>query len=204
MKDLVMLVADKNMQFTLQGALSRPKALGIREITFEFRTHMGRDGGVRTSGAEALALESRRFTHALLVLDHEGSGAREAPLDLEQQLDQQLGARWGENAKAIVISPELDAWLWGNDNLLAEVFQWPSGEPPIRDWLHARKFEFGDNRKPLRPKEALEALRPIHRLPRSSALYRKVAERISLPRCTDPAFLRMAETLRRWFPGNAF
>jgi hypothetical protein len=34
MKDLVLLVADKNAQFVLKGALLRPEALGIRRIEF--------------------------------------------------------------------------------------------------------------------------------------------------------------------------
>ena len=60
MQDLVVLVADKNMQFALQGALARPQALGVRPFTFAFRSHMGRDGGVRTTGADVLALETTR------------------------------------------------------------------------------------------------------------------------------------------------
>lgn len=36
MKDLVLVVADKNMHFALRGALSRPEAMGIRPITVEF------------------------------------------------------------------------------------------------------------------------------------------------------------------------
>ncbi len=63
------MVADKNAQFALKGALARPKALGIRRIEFEFRVHPGRDGGARKSGPEVLALERRRFKHGLLVLD---------------------------------------------------------------------------------------------------------------------------------------
>jgi hypothetical protein len=46
------LVADKNMQFALQGVLGRPQSLGTRPLTWEIRPHMGRDGGVRTSGAD--------------------------------------------------------------------------------------------------------------------------------------------------------
>jgi len=31
-KDLIVLVADKNMEFGLRGLLSRPEALGIRKL----------------------------------------------------------------------------------------------------------------------------------------------------------------------------
>ena len=62
MKDLVILVADKSMPYALRGALARPEALGIRTMTFDFRTHMGRDGGARTTGAEMLALITSRIS----------------------------------------------------------------------------------------------------------------------------------------------
>lgn len=62
------------MQFAMQGGLGRPESLEIRRITFDFRQHPGRDGGTRSNGAQVLALEKARFSHALLVLDHEGSG----------------------------------------------------------------------------------------------------------------------------------
>lgn len=201
MKDLVVLVADKNMQFALQGALSRPEALGIRPITHESRTHMGRDGGVRASGTDLLARDRRRFAHALLVLDFEGSGAREGQTveELEAALDERLRAVWDGNAKAIVIAPELDVWIWGSDNALREALHWPL-DVSLRSWLQDHGFVFDAGGKPQQPKEALEALVRIHRQPRSSALYAKITGRISLQRCSDPAFVRLRAALRGWFP----
>lgn len=200
MKDLVILVADKNMQYALRGALARPEALGIHAITFDFRTHMGRDGGVRTTGAGMLALERRRFAHALLVFDLEGCGADpgQTAEDLESSLDDQLGVRWGAHAKSIVIDPELDIWLWGADSTLRDLLQWPL-DGGIHAWLQAQGFAFDTRGKPQRPKEALEALVRIHRLPRSSALYEKITSRISLRRCSDPAFVRLRTALKAWF-----
>jgi hypothetical protein len=201
MKDLVILVPDKNTQFALRGALGRPDALGVRAITHEFRPHPGRDGGGRTTGVEVLARERARFSHALLVFDLEGSGAQEQLTieDLEGELDEKLRLHWGPHAKAIVIAPELDIWLWGADNALRDILQWPQAGT-IRDWLQDQGFAFDANVKPVRPKEALEAMVPIHRQPRSSALYEKITSRISLQRCVDPAFLRLRATLQSWFP----
>ena len=51
MQDLVLLVADKNAQFALSGALHRPQAMGIRSIELVFLVHPGRDGGTRKTGA---------------------------------------------------------------------------------------------------------------------------------------------------------
>ena len=199
MQDLVLLVADKNMQFALQGALSRPEALGIRPITYEFRSHPGRDGGVRASGSRVLAGERNRFRHALMLLDFEGCGTQLLdPIALERELDQQIRVTWSDEGKTIVISPEVDIWLWGSDNALHEVFQWPL-QAGVRDFLHAKGFVFSADGKPVRPKEALEAMVPVHRQARSSALYEKVTNKISLQNCRDPAFLRLREQLRIWF-----
>ena len=200
MKNLVLLVADKNAQFALKGALSRPEALGIRPIEFEFLVHPGRDGGTRKSGPEVLALERRRFQHALLVLDFEGSGTDLPDAKaLEAQLDGRLSGHWKEAAKSIVIEPELDVWVWGADNAVEVAIEWPAGKGG-RDWLRERGFAFEANGKPTRPKEALEAALRLPDLPRSSALYQTIAEKISLRRCGDEAFIRLRKQLIEWFP----
>jgi hypothetical protein len=200
MKDLVLLVADKNMQFALTGALGRTESLGMRPVEFEFRVRPGRDGGTRDSGPEVLALERRRFRHALLILDFEGSGADSATATaLEAQLDQRLSAFWEGQAKSIVIAPELDIWVWGVGNSLETAIEWPPGIN-VRDWLRREGFIFDINDKPTRPKEALEAALRVPSLPRSSSLYRTIAERISLRRCNDGAFTRLREQLVEWFP----
>lgn len=200
MQDLVLLVADKNMQFALRGALVRPQALGIRSLSFDFRTHMGRDGGVRATGADVLNGERSRFSHALMVLDHEGSGREGVAVPaLEAELDQRLQVAWGDRAKAIVIAPEVDVWLWGANNALREAFHWPENGS-IRDWLRGKGFDFSADGKPTRPKEALDAMVPVHKQPRSSALYEKITSRISLQNCQDAAFVRLRSQLQEWFP----
>ena len=200
MKDLVVMVADKNAQFALRGALNRPEALGTRRIQFEFRVHPGRDGGARKTGPEMLALERGRFGHGLLVLDFEGCGSSCAnALELDAELDARLRPHWSEQAKAIVIEPEVDVWMWGSDNVLRDSFRW-EGSRPIRDWLRDQGYQFNDQEKPERPKEALEAVLRHCKLPRSSALYQEIADKVSLPRCVDPAFRRLRSQLIRWFP----
>jgi len=187
------------MEFALRGALSRHHALGINPVTVDFRQHPNRDGGARTTGPEILALEADRFRHALLVLDHEGSGSSETAVELEKALDKELEATWGDRAKAIVIEPELDTWMWGSDNLLRQLLNWPFNES-IREWLKNKGFEFAPDNKPERPKEAMEAVFPVCRMPRSASNYQRIAERISLSRCSDEAFNRLQGRLREWFP----
>jgi hypothetical protein len=200
MKDLVVMVADKNAQFALQGALNRHESLGIRPIQFEFRLHPGRDGGVRKNGPEMLALERSRFSHGLLVMDFEGCGTSFSnATELEGDLDARLQTHWHDRAKSIVIEPEVDVWVWGSDNVLRESFQW-EGTQRIRDWLRDQGYHFSEQEKPERPKEAFETILRYCRLPRSSARYQEVTSRVSLLRCVDPAFQRLRSQLCRWFP----
>ena len=200
MQDLVLLVADKNAQFALSGALHRPQAIGIRSIEFVFLVHPGRDGGTRKSGPEILNLEARRFRHALLVLDLEGSGTEcSEAVTLEQQLDKRLTATWQGRAKSIVIEPEADIWLWGSDNAMQQILRW-SDSRPIRTWLQGKGFDFTSEGKPKRPKEAFEEVVRECQLPRSSSLYCEITGKLSLSGCTDAAWQRLSGKLREWFP----
>jgi hypothetical protein len=200
MKDLFILVADKNAEFALKGALARHEALGIRPIQFEIRPHVGRDGGARTTGTELLALQRRQYHHALLVLDFEGSGTdKPNALSLEKELDSKLAKHWNEAAKSIVIEPELDIWVWGSDNAVENAIGWPPGKA-VREWLREKGFAFDENEKPVDPKRAIEAALSIPNQPRSSALYRHIASSISLARCKDAAFIRLKQHLQEWFP----
>lgn len=200
MKDLVLLVADKNAEFALKGALGRPEALGVRSITFAVFVHMGRDGGTRKNGVELLALHRARFAKALLILDFEGCGTdKSSAIELEAELDARLLSRWGEDAKSIVIESELDVWAWGGDYSVETAIGWSSVKG-VRAWLSGNGFEFDANRKPIRPKEALEAALRCEGSPRSSALYRAIASKISLRHCSDPAFNRLRDCLVGRFP----
>lgn len=199
MLDLIVLVADKSMQFALEGGLSRSAALGIREISFDIIVHSGRDGGARTSGPDLLRIYRGRFRHALLVLDREGCGVDSPAVAIEESLNGRLSEVWQSEARAIVIDPEVDVWVWGADNALSPILRW-SQEVTIREWLIARGFALDDQDKPLRPKEAMEAVLRFLRRPMSAALYRHIAGSISLAKCRDPSFRRLRSQLCTWFP----
>jgi hypothetical protein len=80
------------------------------------------------------------------------------------------------------------------------VLGWRSRKPSLRSWLVASGFSSEPLDKPKRPKEAVEQALRFVRKARSSALYRQLAERVSLRRCTDPAFSKLMRVLRNWFP----
>lgn len=197
--DLVVLAADKNMEFILRAGFDRPEALGIRLIDARIQVHPFSDGGVRTSGSNVLSHLSRQYDHAVMILDFEGSGATGTAIDLESHLDTQLAPSWQNRAKAIVIEPELESWVWGSDNALKQVLRWREATG-IRKWLNENGFSFTGEGKPERPKEAFESILRQLKRPRSSALYHRVGTHISLEKCTDPAFRRLRDQLQQWFP----
>ena len=134
------------------------------------------------------------------MLDFEGSGSDSPNAGaLEKLLDSKLESLWGNAAKSVVIAPEVDAWVWGSDNAVEEILEWPSGKR-IREWLRDEGYAFDSNDKPARPKEAMEAALKVVGKPVSAAVYRQITEKISLRRCTDRAFLRLRDQLRKWFP----
>lgn len=198
MRDLVILVPDKNTEYVVRGGLEREESLGIRALDFEIIVDPGRDGGVRRRGVQILGVQKRQFSHALLMFDFDGCGADDPPAELERRLDAALSGLWGTHAKAIVIEPEVDVWMWGAETHVKEVVDWLSPQG-IRDWLQSRGFRFSDQGKPERPKEALEAVFRQAQMPRSSAHYQALARRLSLVRCHDAAFLRLRAALAGWF-----
>ena len=103
MLDLGLVVADKNMEFTVRGIFARPQALGIRKIDYRIVVHPWHDGGVRTDGPETLATLQGQVSHGIVMLDFEGSGADGDALSVEAELDDRLQMIWGDRAKAIVI-----------------------------------------------------------------------------------------------------
>lgn len=198
-KDLIVLVADKNMEHAVKGLLSRCKALNIRVIDADIRRHPQKDSGCRTGGTEFLSTFRSLYTHALLMFDLEGSGADVFnPEEIEQELENILQSKWGEQGAVVVIAPELDIWVWSDSPHVDTVLGWDGRIPDLRSWLTSQGFQMTGG-KPSRPKEALEeALREV-RKPRTSAIYQSLAERVSLKRCNDRAFVRLVTILQSWF-----
>lgn len=129
-KDLVVLVPDKNTESAVKGILTRPQALGVREVSFD---------------------------------------------------------------------PELEAWVWSDSSQVVSCLGWRADLPDLRQWLAENGFWPSPFSKPPDPKSAVERVLRELRKPRSSAIYAQLARRVSLQRCTDPAFLKFRHIMREWF-----
>ena len=201
MKDLLVLAADKNMEAVFQELLARNHSLRICSIDFDVHVHPRRDPGCYNEGAEWLRDRQDAYEYLLLCLDFAWDGHRHGtPAALRAHLRARLArCGLGSRSDALVIEPELEQWLFvdsphvakglGYDNF-AELRQalevaglWPPGSP-----------------KPGDPKEAIERLLENKHIPRSSSIYRRIARKVSLAGCLDPAFQQLQQRLQQWFP----
>jgi hypothetical protein len=93
----------------------------------------------------------------------------------------------------------LENWLWSDSPEVDAALGWKGKSTPLRNWMMNQGFLKKNSLKPSPPKEAVEsALREVCK-PRSSSLYLQIAEKVSLKRCKDPAFLKLKEKLFQWF-----
>lgn len=202
-RDLVVLVADKDMQLTMQGLLSsRQNSLRIRQIQFDIHAHPQHDPGTFHQCEEFLRPFASKYRHAIVMFDREGSG-REAYRTAEE-LERDVEARlfingWNDRSCAIVPDPELEIWVWTRSPKVSESIGWPAGED-LFNWMAKNGLWDANEIKPAEPKNALETvLRKIHR-PRSSAIYSKLATTVGFSQCTDRAFVKLVSVLQDWFP----
>ncbi len=200
--DLIVLVADNNMENTLRGLLSRHWALGIRPITYDIFRHDKRDPGCWTDAHNYLRPYIRQYRYALVMFDHEGSGQEERKAaELEKDLENRLRENgWAEGrARVIVLEPELEIWVWSDSPQVDRCLGWEAHQPGLRTWLQQQGLLTHGAFKPADPKKALEAALREVKTPRSSAIYRRLAEQVSFQRCVDPCFKRFREILTEWF-----
>lgn len=201
-RELIVLVADRDMQAVLEQVLGRPEALGIRPIESVVTTENRHDPACAKWGVQHLGKYERDFDRAILMFDHKGSGKeRESPEEIETSLDAEFQrSAWGDRGRTIVVSPELEVWLWGGSPHVDRIIGWAGRSPSLRSWLAEEGWWPQDAPKPLRPKEAFRAATQETRIIVQPRVMEKIARRASLRRCSDRAFLRLRDTLREWFP----
>jgi hypothetical protein len=136
------------------------------------------------------------------MCDRHGCGKEPLPREqIETQIEQRLRANgWPDRSAAVVLDPELEAWVWGDWQSVADFIRWPGSGADLRNWLIGEQFLRPDQSKPRNPKEALQAAMKRVRIPFSGAIHQGLGERAAFAACTDPAFLKLVATLREWFP----
>lgn len=203
-RDLIVLAADKDMAKSIEGLLGRTAALQIRSVTYDIVVHPSHDPGCYGQSRGLLAVYQKSHRHALVIFDREGSGQEKTSREaLEAKVEQDLAADWKGKAAVMVIDPELEEWLWSTSPHVATALGWRDTKKDLRQWLVEEGWlPVATQVKPDQPKEAVEAVLRYVKKPRSSAIYREIASKVTLTTCTDPAFLKFRQTLQGWFPGE--
>lgn len=123
MKDLVVLVADKNMEHALKGIPRRSEALNIRPITFDIFIHPRRDPGVLNNAPNFLRLHMAKYRYALVLFDREGCGCNETAKVLEERVKRELQQSGWQNAEAVILDPELEVWVFVDSPHVPQVYR---------------------------------------------------------------------------------
>jgi len=204
MKDLVVLVPDQDYEKAIEGLFSRYRALGIKALEFNVYRHTNRDAGCRTKCASFLRSFNEKYEYALVLFDLEGSGADNCSReDIEFVIETELSQNgWGERSAAIVVDPEIEAWVWSDSPEVDAVLNWHRCEPDIRSAIRVNTEYWADDTiKPQRPKEALRWALRNATIPKpfSSSIFNDLGRRVGINRCVDPAFGKLKLTLRNWF-----
>jgi hypothetical protein len=201
-QDLVVVVADKDMEYTVSGLLTRHKALGMRVVTADVFSHPEHDPGCYLRSHTFLRSMVNKYAKVIVLFDRDGCGAdTRTREELEVEVEDRLkGAGWKGRCGAVVLDPELEIWVWSDSPHVPEILGWRGRTPALPQWLKGEQFWREGAAKPHAPKEAMQAVLRLTQLPRSASRYRQLAEAVSLDRCRDAAFLKLKRTLQAWFP----
>ena len=108
-----------------------------------------------------------------------------------------------QHVAAIVIDPELEAWVWSSSRHVPRVLGWKDGNSTLRAFLAAGGHWPAALPKPPDPKKAMEEATRQAGQPLVSSLFSDLAATVSVKGCSDRAFLKLTGALSRWFPRAA-
>ena len=200
-RDLAVLVADLDIENAIRGLLLQAANLNIKPPSFDIDRHFGRDPGCRKHAAEQLRPMLDRYRHALVVFDRDGCGSANSREIIQKEVETQLDANgWRGRAKAIVIAPELEAWIWNDAPQALRAMNWDKSYTELQKFLRSRNLWPKRSPKPPDPKAAMKATLRATGARRSPRVLFQLANEIDPRGCQDPAFNELMRTLREWFP----
>lgn len=206
-RELIILVADGTMRAVFAAFFERPFHLALTCAAFDFNPRidifhdpLNTDGGVHKRCHEILRPYLRTHRRALVVIDQQFGGERPAD-EVRAEIEQRLNMNgWQGRAAVAVIEPELEVLLWQDNphveralrhqgtslrQLLAQDGRWPEGAA-----------------KPSAPKDVIQTLIRTNRAGVPVVVYSEIARKVSTQGCVDPAFHRVRDALRAWFPAE--
>ena len=205
-RDLFIVVADLDSENVIKTLLlKRQMALQISLdfINEDLLRYAGRDSGCFTDAVDILRPMQRKYHRAMIIFDRVGSGSEDRSAgDLEIEIETHLtNSVWPQGSvAAVVIDPELEAWVWSGSPHVSKVLGWKAGNQPLQQFLNQKGLWPAGQPKPSDPKMAMEqAVRKV-RQPLVTNLFADLAATVSVVGCKDRAFLKFVQKLQHWFP----
>lgn len=106
MKDLVVLVPDKNVKAGLDSLLKRTEAFGVRKISYDIFVHPNRDPGIVKDSHNYLRNLIRKYEYAIVCLDFNGSGFENLSIEeLEFEISNNLNKNGWQARNEVIVIP---------------------------------------------------------------------------------------------------
>jgi len=127
---------------------------------------------------------------------------------LERSVESEISRNgWRDRARAVVIDPELEEWVWSGSPVVAKALGWGDRDDGLRSWLRQRGLWKRGRTKPDDPKtamiQALQGAPRTTRRRRSARIFGDIAAGAPVEGRQDPAFRKLKATLLEWFAGGA-
>lgn len=199
MKDLLMLLPDKDIELLMAGLLGRNGF--ITSITYDPVIHEDRDHGCRKKFEDWVRGRNTAYRKLLVVFDRHGSGDNRDRQSIEGEMENRIRTLgWHEDdVRVVCIEPESEQWLWVNENQIKEALGRQEAE--IYPFLQRNGWKAVEQEKPFPPKEAWRTLLKACQTKPSPNHFKHIGANGSIQRCTDPAFVKLRSCLSNWF-GN--
>jgi len=183
-----------------KGTVRIKDKLGIIEAAPLPFVHPQHDPGVYKKAVDFLRSFLNLYRYALVLFDREGSGQeRKSASQISDDLKNQLERNgWPNRAEVIVFDPELEIWAWVDSAKMAQTLGW-NDYRQLRNYLIQHRLWEMNTPKPQRPKEAFELALKSKGIPRSSSIYKEIADQVSFNGCVEASFEKFRTVLKRWF-----
>ena len=214
MRDIIFLVADGEMQATVEGFFENPayeKRMNCKKFEFDSKQdlikHPRKDPGVFQDGHNFLKGYLNTHQYAVVMLDFAFNDNLTAMNydDFVETLKKNMRASgWPEERFAVMaINPELEVLMWQSDTQgIERIVDFPGPQGGLRGWLNERGLWADDLVKPEDPKAAIDKVRGQSwgRKKTHSQIFKRVAKEVSFKGCQDIAFNGLLVKIQTWYP----
>ncbi len=214
MRDIVFLVADGEMQATVEGFFENEAFdQRLQCARFEFDTkqdlikHPRKDAGVYQDGHNLLKSYMGTHQYAVVMVDFAFNDNLEI-MDYGQFCDNMKAkmkkSGWPEERFLIMaINPELEVLMWQADTRRIEpIFNFQGESGGLRAWLQERNLWEIGLPKPQDPKAAIDKVRNQNwgRKKTHTQIFKRIAKDVSFRGCEDESFNSFLRQIQAWFP----